>query len=124
MIGDGVWAVRWRDGALELLDQRVLPEREEVIRLETAADARLVVHNQNGGHLLIGKDRQAPAETDGWVTSACFSPNLERYIALGVLRAGRDRDGEILTVCDEDRRFNVKVVSPVFYDPDNERLRH
>ena len=78
---------------------------------------------QPGGHLLIGKDRQPPAETDGWVTSACFSPNLERYIALGVLRGGRDRDGEILTVCDEDRRFNVKVVSPVFYDPENKRLK-
>lgn len=34
----------------------------------------------------------------------------ERHIALGVLRGGRDRDGEILTVCDEGRRFNVKVV--------------
>ena len=80
-------------------------------------------HIQPGGHLLIGKDRQPPAETDGWVTSACFSPNLDRYIALGVLRAGRDRDGEILTVCDEDRRFNVKVVAPVFYDPENKRLK-
>jgi len=80
-------------------------------------------HIQPGGHLLIGKDRQPPAKTDGWITSACFSPNLERYIALGVLRAGRDRDGEILTVCDEDRRFNVKVVSPVFYDPENKRLK-
>ena len=78
---------------------------------------------QPGGHLLIGKDRQPPAETDGWITSACFSPNLERYIALGVLRAGRDRDGEILTVCDEDRRFNVKVISPAFYDPENKRLK-
>ena len=78
---------------------------------------------QPGGHLLIGKDRQPPAETDGWVTSACFSPNLDRYIALGVLRAGRGRAGEILTVCDEDRQFNVKVVSPVFYDPENKRLK-
>jgi sarcosine oxidase subunit alpha len=76
-----------------------------------------------GGHLLIGKDRQPPAETDGWITSACYSPNLERNIALGVLRAGRDRDGEILTVCDADQRYNVKVVSPVFYDPGNERLK-
>jgi sarcosine oxidase subunit alpha len=76
-----------------------------------------------GGHLLIGADRQPPAETDGWITSACFSPTLDRYIALGVLRSGRDREGEILTVCDEDQRFNVKVVAPVFYDPDNEKLR-
>jgi sarcosine oxidase subunit alpha len=75
-----------------------------------------------GGHLLIGPDREPPAETDGWVTSACYSPTLDKHIALGVLRSGREREGEILTVCDEDRRFNVKVVPPVFYDPDNKRL--
>ena len=75
-----------------------------------------------GGHLLIGPDREPPAETDGWVTSACYSPTLDKHIALGVLRSGREREGEILTVCDEDHRFNVKVVPPVFYDPDNERL--
>jgi glycine cleavage system aminomethyltransferase T len=40
-----------------------------------------------------------------------------------VLRGGRQRTGEILTVCDENLRFNVKVVSPVFYDPENEKLR-
>jgi sarcosine oxidase subunit alpha len=78
---------------------------------------------QPGGHLLLGKNRQPPAETDGWVTSACYSPRLDRHIALGVLRGGGQRTGEILTVCDENRRFNVKVVSPVFYDPENEKLR-
>jgi sarcosine oxidase subunit alpha len=77
-----------------------------------------------GGHLLIGADRRPPAETDGWITSACFSPTLQRHIALGVLRDGRDRLGEILTVCDEDRRFGVKVVSPLFYDAENLRLKN
>jgi len=76
-----------------------------------------------GGHLLLGADRQPPARTDGWVTSACHSPTLDRRIALGVLRGGRDRLGETVTVCDEERRFNVKVVSPVFYDPTNLRLK-
>jgi len=76
-----------------------------------------------GGHLLIGADRQPPAATDGWVTSAIFSPNLDRYIALGMLKGGREREGEILTVCDEAERYNVQVVSPVFYDPENHRLR-
>jgi len=75
-----------------------------------------------GGHLLIGADRQAPATSDGWITSACYSPNLERHIALGMLRGGSKRSGEILTVCDEDERFNVRVVSPAFYDPDNIRI--
>lgn len=76
-----------------------------------------------GGHLLVGENRQPPAVTDGWVTSACFSPNLERYIALGMLANGRNRSGEILTVCDENRQYSVKVVAPVFHDPENEKLR-
>jgi sarcosine oxidase subunit alpha len=75
-----------------------------------------------GGHLLQGANRQPPAETDGWVTSACLSPVLGRYIALGVLRDGRNRMGEMLTVCDEDLRYSVRVVSPVFYDPAGEKL--
>ncbi len=75
-----------------------------------------------GGHLLIGEDRQPPAETDGWITSACHSPSLDRFIALGMLRGGSTREGEILTVCDEELRYHVKVVSPVFHDPENERL--
>lgn len=75
-----------------------------------------------GGHLLPGSDRQAPAETDGWITSACFSPILGRHIALGMLRDGRKRYGEVLTLFDENESYDVKVVSPVFYDPDNQRL--
>jgi sarcosine oxidase subunit alpha len=77
-----------------------------------------------GGHLLIGADRDPPSLTDGWVTSACFSPTLNRHIALGMLRGGRSRMGEIVTVCDEQERFNVKVVAPVFYDPSNARLKY
>jgi sarcosine oxidase subunit alpha len=76
-----------------------------------------------GGHLLYGENREPPARTDGWITSAGYSPNLERYIALAVLRDGRNAEGKILTVCDEDRRFHVKVVSPVFLDPENKKLR-
>jgi sarcosine oxidase subunit alpha len=75
-----------------------------------------------GGHLLAGEGRNPPAETEGWITSASYSPNLGRHIALGVLADGRERGGEILTVCDEKLRYSVKVVPPVFYDPQNSKL--
>jgi sarcosine oxidase subunit alpha len=93
--------------------------RKQFVGLEPIDPAQTI---RPGGHLLIGAGRQPPAETDGWVTSACYSPSLERHIALGVLRDGRQKSGEILTLCDEEQRFLVKVVSPVFYDPDNQRL--
>ncbi len=76
-----------------------------------------------GGHLLPGTEQQVPVRTEGWVTSACYSPNLKRYIALAVLAGGRQRLDELLTVFDEDRRIAVKVVSPLFYDTENERLK-
>jgi len=95
-------------------------DRRQFVGLEPLDPRRTI---RPGGHLLIGADRQAPALTDGWVTSACFSPTLEHPIALGMLRGGRSRLGEIVTVCDEQERFNVKVVSPVFYDPSNTRLK-
>ena len=94
-------------------------DRKQFVGLEPLEPGQTI---RPGGHLLIGADRQAPAVTDGWITSACYSPNLERHIALGLLRGGSSRMGEILTVCDEDERFNIRVVSPVFYDPDNKRL--
>jgi len=75
-----------------------------------------------GGHLLpagLGKNN---GTTHGWITSAGYSPHLQRHIALAMLTGGRDRTGERLQVHDGDERFEVEVVAPVFFDPENERL--
>jgi len=37
-VNEAWFTLRWRDGALELLDQRALPERETVLRCETAEE--------------------------------------------------------------------------------------
>lgn len=95
------------------------PGRKQLVGLEALDPGQ---HLRAGGHLLAGKDRQPPAETEGWITSACFSPALNRPIALGVLSGGRDRIGETLTVCDDDDRYAVRVVAPTFYDPEGEKL--
>jgi sarcosine oxidase subunit alpha len=95
------------------------PERKQLVGLEPLDRNRQI---RPGGHLLIGAERQPPAMTDGWVTSACFSPTLDHYIALGVLRGGGKRLGEVVTVCDEDHQFRVKVVPRMFYDPSNSQL--
>jgi sarcosine oxidase subunit alpha len=96
-------------------------ERKQFVGLEPLDANRAL---RPGGHLLLGANRQPPALTDGWVTSACFSPTLGRHIALGVLRGGRDRLGETVTVCDEGERSAARVVSPVFYDPQNSHLKN
>jgi sarcosine oxidase subunit alpha len=95
------------------------PDRKQFVGLEPVNPEQAM---RPGGHLLHGVKRKPPASTEGWVTSACLSPNLDRTIALGVLRNGRNRMGETLTVCDEDLSYPVRVVSPVFYDPDGVKL--
>ena len=58
--------------------------------------------------------------TVGFVTSAGYSPTLERGVALGLLEGGRARMGEELELAGAGRR--VRVVAPAAYDPEGARL--
>ncbi|PWE57061.1 sarcosine oxidase subunit alpha [Metarhizobium album] len=77
-----------------------------------------------GAHLL--KEGAAPSMTNdqGHVTSACFSPALGHPIALALLKSGRERFGEKIVVWDKLRgeEFVAEVCSPVFIDPDSQKL--
>lgn len=78
-----------------------------------------------GAHLMTKGTKVTGANDQGYVTSACYSPNLGCHIALGFLKSGDTRIGEIirlvspLTGVDHD----VEVVSPHFVDPEGDRLR-
>lgn len=41
----GIEAIRWRDGCLELLDQRLLPAEERYVTVRTAAEAAAAIHD-------------------------------------------------------------------------------
>ena len=95
-------------------DQR--PDRRQLVGLEALdPDACLVT----GGHLIAAA---GPGRSQGFVTSACHSPTLDRPIGLALLERGADRLGESVAVYDQGSTVPVRVVSPVFYDPDNERI--
>ena len=96
------------------------PNRKQLVGL-LALDTEQRI--QAGGHLLIGASRHAPAATDGWITSAAWSPNLGRCIALAMLRAGRSQRGAVLSVIDDHGTYPVKVVATPFWDKENERLK-
>ena len=72
-----------------------------------------------GAHLLSEASR---AGSEGFVTSACWSPTLDRAVALGLLRRGRARKGERVIVFDEGREIAARVVEPCFVDPRGTRL--
>jgi sarcosine oxidase subunit alpha len=59
------------------------------------------------------------------VTSAAYSPILGHWIALALLANGPARLGETIRVYDPVRNGDAQaeIVSPVFYDPDEEKLR-
>jgi len=75
----------------------------------------------SGGHFVTGDENGRRSE--GVVTSACFSPTLNRAIGLGLLERGFERKGEIVTVFDDGRTFDVRITDPAFYDPTGEKMR-
>ena len=78
-----------------------------------------------GAHLMTKGTPVDAAHDQGYVTSACYSPNLGHHIAIGYLKSGDARLGETVrlvspvTGVDHD----VEVVSAHFIDPEGERLR-
>jgi sarcosine oxidase subunit alpha len=77
---------------------------------------------QAGAHILPTTASQVPALTQGWVTSAAFSPTLQRHIALAMVRSGRELIGSTVQAYDEGQYYTVKILAPCFFDPANERL--
>ena len=120
------WGPVARRKATDFIGKRSLarPEnlREDRLQLVSLKAAQTGQVIQAGAHILMGENRHPPARTDGWVTSACFSPNLGDYVALGMLRGGSAHQGRRVTLCDGDDTMTAEVVSPVFLDPDGERL--
>jgi heterotetrameric sarcosine oxidase alpha subunit len=79
---------------------------------------------KTGAHIL-NKDADPTLENDqGYVTSSCFSPHTGSTIGLALVKGGAARHGEQVLVwnglCSEFTP--AKLVSPVFVDPNNEKL--
>jgi sarcosine oxidase, subunit alpha len=62
----------------------------------------------------------APA---GQVTSARFSPVLDRVIGMAWVPSPLARDGAQVTISDEGQTFSANIQTRPFYDPDGEVLR-
>ena len=63
----------------------------------------------------------APVPMEGHVSSSYYSAALGRSIALALVKGGSDRVGETLYASFDGALVATEVVSPVFYDPGNER---
>ncbi len=78
-----------------------------------------------GAQIVKNPNRAPPNPSEGEVTSRCYSPNLEHYIALALVTGGQKRHGETLYAVApmDDEKVEVQVTSPVFIDREGERIR-
>ncbi len=93
-------------------------DRKQLVGLLTD-DPEIVLEE---GAQIVSELNQSPVEMLGHVTSSYFSPNLNKSIALAVVRGGKDMMGKKLFIPMKDKNINVTVANPVFYDEKNERL--
>jgi sarcosine oxidase subunit alpha len=95
------------------------PGRKQLVGLLTA-DPKIVLEE---GAQLVDDPQQAVAMTLlGHVTSSYFSATLGHSIALAMLVDGRARIGQTVHVPMPNGAIAVRVVKPIFYDPEGKRL--
>jgi len=100
--------------------------RSDTIREDRKQLVGLVTDNPKEvleeGAPIVSKLDQSPIQMLGHVTSSYFSPNLNKSIALAVVKNGKTMMGKKLFIPMEGRNINVTVADPVFFDKENKRL--
>ncbi|MQQ06847.1 sarcosine oxidase subunit alpha family protein [Epibacterium sp. SM1979] len=90
------------------------PERWQLVGLETVDGSVLP-----DGAYAVGQGINANGQknTIGRVTSTYFSASLNRGIAMGLVKHGRKRMGEVISFPGTDgKTYEAKIVDPVVYD--------
>ncbi len=97
----------------------VLPEYQRADRLQLVGVVSVDPKEPliNGAHLIRG----SVARSEGYLTSARFSPTLGYAVALARLEGGMARVNEELLAYDQGATTRVRVVKPIFYDVANLR---
>lgn len=73
-----------------------------------------------GAHIVA--DPLNPSDSQGYITSSCPSEAVGRGVALGLVCSGRERLGAPIHVYSDGQIWRCRIVSPVWYDPNGERL--
>jgi sarcosine oxidase subunit alpha len=97
-------------------------DREQLVGLRPVSAVRKLTA---GAHLFAQGAEAVRVNDQGYVTSVGYSPTLKSWLALGFLKNGRARHGEVIRLVDHLRGISVevKVCDPVFLDPEGGRLR-
>lgn len=124
MLGMGRMVSAKKDAIGTVMTRRegLVGESRVLVGLQPLAATDPVV---SGSHLFTRGASQNTETDQGWITSACYSPNLGFSIGLGFLADGANRIGEIVVAANplQGQSVELRVVSPHFIDPEGERLR-
>ena len=93
-------------------------DRKQLVGLLTD-DPKIVLEE---GSQIVEDTNQKPIEMLGHVTSSYYSPNLNKSIALAVVKGGKTMMGKKLFIPMENKTISVTVADPVFLDKENKRL--
>ena len=95
------------------------PERWKLVGLETL-DGSVI---PDGVYAVAeGRNANGQRNTQGRVTSTYYSPTLDKGIAMGLVKHGPDRMGEVIDFpADNGKVVQARIVDPVFYDKDGEK---
>ena len=121
-IGVGRMVSRRKDflGKRSLAMEDLLREdRKQLVGLLIEDDQEVL---PEGGQIVDDTSAPAPIPMLGHVTSSYYSVNLGRSIALGIVKGGRAREGDLVYVpLANGRSIAARVASPSFYDPKGDR---
>jgi len=96
----------------------VRDDREGLVGLKAISGTPLKM----GSVILAPGHNTAPAPMEGRVTSSYISPTVQHPVALGVIKGGMKRLGDVVKTYDLDGVQEAEVVEPCFYDKKGEQL--
>ncbi|MCM2451690.1 sarcosine oxidase subunit alpha family protein [Agrobacterium vitis] len=97
------------------------PDRSQLVGV-VPLDAKTAF--KTGAHILNKDADPTLGDDQGYITSSCFSPHVGSTIGLALVKGGAARYGEEVLVWNGLRNefTPAQLVSPVFVDPNNEKL--
>ena len=100
--------------------------RSDTIREDRKQLVGLITDDPNEvleeGAQIVSELNKKPVEMLGHVTSSYFSPNLNKSIALAVVRSGKNMLGKKLFIPMKNKTIKVTIENPVFFDKENKKL--
>ena len=98
----------------------VRKDRKQLVGLLTEDSTKVL---PEGGQITQNPHESIPSAMIGHVTSSYWSANLNRSIAMAVIKGGHARMGEkvYIYIRDGNNPISAIIANPVFYDPEGAR---